>query len=72
LSESDKAVSDVSFIPFVRILNPLGSGCWVTTFSEEALFCWGVWGLRVNEEFVEFWRELNGREEEVCWWVDSS
>ena len=72
LSESTKAVSDASSIPFVRILNSLGNGHWVTAFSEEALFCWGEWGLRVDEESVEFWREPNGREEEVCWRVDSS
>jgi hypothetical protein len=28
--------------------------------------------LGVNEESVEFWGELNGREEEVCWRVYSS
>jgi hypothetical protein len=72
LSESDKAVSAANFIPFVRILEPFGNGCRVTTSSEEALFCWGEWGLRVDEEPVEFWRELDGREEEMCWWVDSS
>ena len=72
LSESAKAVSDASFIPFVRIFNPLGSGCWITALSEEALFRWGEWRLGVDEESVEFWGELNGREEEMRWWVDSS
>jgi len=59
-------VSDASLIPFVRILKPFGNGCWVTAFSKEVLFCWGEWGLRVNKEPVEFWRELDGREEEMC------
>jgi hypothetical protein len=65
-------VSEASFIPFVRIFNPLGDGCWVTAFSEETLFCRGERRLRVDEESVEFWGELNGREEEVCRWVDAS
>jgi hypothetical protein len=72
LPESVEAVSEASFIPLVRILKPLGDGCWVTACSEESLFCQGEWRLRVNEESVEFWGELNGREEEVCWQVYSS
>ena len=70
--ESIEAVSDTSFIPLVRIFEPLGNGCWVTACSEESLFCWGEWGLGVNEESVKFWGKLNGREEEMRWWVDSS